>query len=98
MSILVSQATDGLRSAIIRALELAMEKGALPQAQIPAFTLEIPADRARGDWACNAAMVGARAFHTAPRAIAQAISDHLDLSGTAFSRCEIAGPGFLNFT
>ena len=30
MSILVSQATDGLRSAIIRALELAMEKGALP--------------------------------------------------------------------
>ncbi len=98
MSILVSQATDGLRSAIIRALELAMEKGALPQAQIPAFTLEIPADRAHGDWACNAAMVGARAFHTAPRAIAQAISDHLDLSATAFSRCEIAGPGFLNFT
>ena len=30
--------------------------------------------------------------------IAQAIQENLDLSGTYFDKCEIAGPGFLNFT
>lgn len=64
---------------------------------MPAFTLEVPADHSHGDWAANVAMVSARVFHTAPRKIAQALSDSLDLSGTFFDRCEIAGPGFLNF-
>ena len=64
---------------------------------MPAFTLEVPADHSHGDWAANVAMVSARVFHAAPRKIAQALSDNLDLSGTFFDRCEIAGPGFLNF-
>ncbi len=33
-----------------------------------------------------------------PVKIAQAIQENLDLSGTYFDKCEIAGPGFLNFT
>ena len=63
----------------------------------PAFTLEVPADRAHGDWACNAALVNARTYGTAPRKIADAVLGRLDLSGTFFDRCEVAGPGFLNF-
>ena len=42
-------------------------------------------------------MAGARAYRMAPRKFAEAIEAKLDLSGTYFTRCEIAGPGFLNF-
>ena len=97
MSFLVKQATSSLQGCVKAAMEKAMAAGQLPQADLPAFTLEVPADRAHGDWACNAAMAGARTFHTAPRKIAEAICENLDLSGTYFDRCEIAGPGFLNF-
>ena len=97
MSKLVQQATDELRSAIINSMEKAIETGELPEAQLPAFNLEIPADRSHGDWSCNAAMAGARTFRAAPRKIAEAIAAHLDLSATYFDRVEIAGPGFLNF-
>ena len=43
-------------------------------------------------------MAGAKALHMAPRAIAQILADHLELSGSFFDKVEIAGPGFLNFT
>ena len=98
MSQLVETARQQLRGAVLEAMEKAMEKGELPKAEPPKFTLEVPADRAHGDWACNAAMAGARAFHAAPRKIAEAITGNLDLGGTFFTKCEIAGPGFLNFT
>ncbi len=98
MSQLVEQAQQQLRQAVSDALHRAMEKGALPEAPLPEFVLEVPADRAHGDWACNAAMAGAKAFHAAPRKIAEAIAENLELSGTYFKSCEIAGPGFLNFT
>ena len=41
-------------------------------------------------------MAGARAFHKAPRQIAEAITAKLDLNGTLFSGADIAGPGFIN--
>ena len=98
MSQLVETARQQLRGAVLEAMEKAMEKGELPKAEPPKFTLEVPADRAHGDWACTGAMAGARAFHAAPRKIAEAITGNLDLGGTFFTKCEIAGPGFLNFT
>ena len=97
MSKLVQQATNELRAAIEAAIKAAIADGSLPEAEIPAFALEVPADRSHGDWACNAAMAGARAFRLAPRKIAEAVVSHLDLTPTYFDRCEIAGPGFLNF-
>lgn len=98
MSLLVGKATAGLREAIENALKQAIADGVLADAPLPDFALEVPADRSHGDWACNVAMVGARNFRVAPRQIAQAVVDNLDLSGTLFAACEIAGPGFLNFT
>jgi arginyl-tRNA synthetase len=59
--------------------------------------VEIPKDTKNGDYASSFAMAGAKAMKLAPRAIAQAIVDHLELEGTYFQRAEIAGPGFLNF-
>ena len=78
MSFLVKQATSSLQGCVKAAMEKAMAAGQLPKADLPAFTLEVPADRAHGDWACNAAMAGARAFHTAPRKIAEAICENLE--------------------
>ena len=86
-----------LRLAIIKAVEKAQQQGLLPEAPMPDFTIEIPADRSHGDLASNAAMVSARAFRAAPRKIAEIITQNLDLAGTMLSRFEIAGPGFMNF-
>ena len=97
MSKLVQQATTELRNTIRSAMEKACANGELPQADIPEFSIEVPADRAHGDWATNAAMVSARAFHAAPRKIAEAITNNLSLDGTYCDRFEIAGPGFINF-
>ena len=98
MSILVKTAERQLTDGVTAALRRAMESGALPQADLAPFKIEIPADRKNGDYSTNAAMAHARAFRMAPAKIAQAIIENMDLSGTYFSRCEAAGPGFINFT
>ena len=88
---------DKLRAAIEHAIHTAMEKGQLPQGELPAFVLEEPADRSHGDIATNVAMAGARVFRMAPVKAAAIILDNLDLSGAYIERHEIAGPGFINF-
>lgn len=97
MSKLVQQATEQLRQRLVDAANAAMAAGALPQGDVPDFAIEVPADRTHGDYATNMAMVSAKAFCQAPRKIAEIITEHLDLSGTYLDRCEIAGPGFINF-
>ncbi len=97
MSMVVEKATNQLKNAVMEALGAAIAAEELPSAPIPPFTVEIPADRAHGDYAANVAMVSAKAFRQPPRKIAESILRHLDLSGTYFDRAEIAGPGFLNF-
>lgn len=89
-------ALDTARELLTGALNAAVADGSLPEAPLPEFIVEIPADVKNGDIASNAAMAGARAFHKAPRQIAQAIVDHLNLEGSLFDRVEIAGPGFIN--
>ena len=91
------QTITDLKNAIIDAIKKAQQQELLPQAEIPDFTIEVPADRSHGDLASNAAMVSARAFRAAPRKIADIITQNIDLSSTMLSRCEIAGPGFMNF-
>lgn len=86
-----------LRNAIIDTMGRAMSAGELPLAPTPNFTIETPADRTNGDLASNVAMVSARAFKKAPRAIAEAITKYIELEGTNLDRFEIAGPGFINF-
>lgn len=93
----VKTAENQLRQAVLDALGQAVAAGELPAEPIPAFGIEVPADRAHGDLAANVAMVSARALHRAPRQIAEAILAHLSLTGTYLERAEVAGPGFLNF-
>lgn len=84
------------RTLLTDAVKAAMADGTLPQADLPDFIVEIPADVKNGDVASNLAMAGARAFHKAPRQIAEAITAKLDLNGTLFAGVDIAGPGFIN--
>lgn len=97
MSKIIKQTQALLKSCITDAVNKAIENGALPQSEIPEFIIEQPADRKNGDFSSNIAMAGARAFHQAPRAIAQAICDNISLDGSLIEKYEIAGPGFINF-
>lgn len=97
MSKLAAQATRDLRQIILDALGRAVAEKALPMEPAPDFTIETPADPSYGDFATNVAMVSAKAFHMAPRKIAEALSPYFEFSGTYFEKFEIAGPGFINF-
>lgn len=97
MSKLAAQATRDLRQIILDALGRAVAEKALPMEPAPDFTIETPADPSHGDFATNVAMVSAKAFHMAPRKIAEALSPYFEFSGTYFEKFEIAGPGFINF-
>ena len=90
-------AVNNLKQAITTAINKAIEKGELPQAEIPQFIIETPADRSHGDFATNAAMAGAKSFRMPPFKIAQAITSNLELENTMCERFETAGPGFINF-
>ncbi len=98
MTNMIQAARDQVAALTQAAYERAAAGGVLPAGAEVKATIEIPKDTAHGDYASSFAMAGAKALHMAPRAIAQAIVDHLELEGSYFSRVEIAGPGFLNFT
>ncbi len=97
MSKIVNATENLLKKMLQDATNAAIAAGELPQAEIAEFIVEKPSNKANGDFSSNIAMACAKSFKKAPRAIAQIIADHLDLSGTVFERMEIAGPGFLNF-
>jgi arginyl-tRNA synthetase len=97
MSDLINQASLQLNEIIMDALGVLVAEEAVPAVPLPAFNIEIPADKSHGDFAANTAMVCAKAFRMPPRKIADLICEKLQLEGTIFERAEVAGPGFLNF-
>ncbi len=97
MSKRAEQSTTHLRMLILEAISSAIKAEELPEAPIPNFSIEMPADRSHGDWASNIAMVSAKTFHLPPQKIAESIASHIVLDNSYFKCCEIAGPGFLNF-
>ena len=92
MSLLVQKAKNQIKEKLKESALSAFSRDDLPE-----FTVETPADRAHGDFAVNAAMVWARELHAAPRAIAEKLLAGADFEGTYIGKCEIAGPGFINF-
>ncbi len=88
---------ESLESVLHQALTAAVEAGDLSLEEIPQPTLERPREEGHGDWACTIAMRLAKAAHMNPRAIAQAIVDHLP-ENNLIASFEIAGPGFINLT
>ncbi|MGN1168700.1 MAG: arginine--tRNA ligase [Acutalibacteraceae bacterium] len=97
MSYIVNEAQKQLRDAVNAAVETAVKNGEFQTAPTAPFNVEIPADRANGDFSANAAMAWARELRSAPKKIAETIVNNINLDSTYFERCESAGPGFLNF-
>ena len=93
----ISASAAEAKKLIMEAIGRLVAEGVFPPEPLPAFNIEIPADRAHGDFAANVAMVSAKALHKAPRQIAEALAGALDLEGSSFEKAEIAGPGFMNF-
>ncbi|HHW38105.1 MAG TPA: arginine--tRNA ligase [Bacillales bacterium] len=81
---------EEIKAAVIKA-ELASE------AEIPEVTLEIPKEKAHGDYATNMAMQLARVAKKAPRMIAELLVENFDKTKASIEKIEIAGPGFINF-
>ena len=94
---LIQAAREQVAQLTQQAYERAVADGGLPGGQTIIGTVEVPKDSKNGDFASSFAMAGAKALKMSPRAIAQAILDHLELTDSYFQRAEIAGPGFLNF-
>lgn len=97
MSYIVNKVQDDMRNIVKDAAAAAAEKGAFQAVPTTDFNIEIPGDRANGDFSTNAAMAWARELRNAPRKIADAIVSEMKLDGTYFERVEVAGPGFINF-
>ena len=97
MSKIVSIAEKQIIDSVTTALKANMADGSFIEAEIPAFKTEIPADRNNGDYSANAAFMLSKALRMPPRKIAEEIQNKIDLNNTYFEKCEIAGPGFINF-
>ncbi|PAE43571.1 arginine--tRNA ligase [Bacillus sp. 7884-1] len=85
-----SRLKEEIRAAVLKA-NLATEE------QIPDVVLEIPKEKAHGDYSTNMAMQLARVAKKAPRVIAEALIENFDRSKASIEKMEIAGPGFINF-
>ena len=97
MNDLINEAFSQARELVMNAMGQLVADGTFPAEAVPSFNIEIPADPKNGDISTNAAMVCAKPFRSAPRKIAEALLTKLDVTGSCFSKVEIAGPGFINF-
>lgn len=97
MSIIVSDAKKQIEAIIEKAAAAAISEGLLPEAELTAYKIEATKNRDHGDYAVNAAMVWSKLLRNAPRKIAEILESKFDFSGSYIARCEIAGPGFINF-
>ena len=95
---LMRDAQQQIRTIVSGAIAAAQQCGDLPAGQPADFDVEVPKDTKNGDFSTNAAMVNARTLHMAPRQIATAIQNHMQLQGSYFASVDVAGPGFINFT
>lgn len=98
MSKLVKKATNELHTLIVDALGKAVSEGEISAEPIPAFNIEVPANRDNGDYSSNIAFVCAKVFRCAPRKIADLVAKYIELDGTYFDSSTVAGAGFVNFT
>ncbi len=59
--------------------------------------IEVPKEKKFGDFSVNTAMKLTKVLKTSPVNIAKAMCEAMDFSSTYIEKCEIAGPGFINF-
>ena len=94
---IIANVKDELYGIITQAITQGMEKGKIPQCEIPNYVLELPRDKNHGDYATNVVMLMTKLAKMNPRVLAEAIVEEMDFTNTSVASVEIAGPGFLNF-
>jgi arginyl-tRNA synthetase len=97
MSIIIS-VKDKISIMIEQSLEKAKAQKELEFKVIPNYIVEVPREKAHGDFAVNAAMLLSKEVRKAPRTIAEIIVNNLEDREGLLAKIEIAGPGFINFT
>jgi len=85
-----------LQQLVATALARIVAAGQAPDNAVVSPLIERTRDPAHGDFACNLALVLAKAARQPPRVLAEAILAALPTSSLV-ARVEIAGPGFINF-
>ncbi|WP_379970706.1 arginine--tRNA ligase [Ectobacillus sp. sgz5001026] len=90
----LEQIKDLIKEEITTAI---VQAGLATEEQIQQVILEIPKDKANGDYSTNAAMQLARIAKKAPRMIAEEIVTHFNKEKASVEKIEVAGPGFINF-
>jgi len=93
----IDQVKQGIKAAITKAVEDSRAAGELEYQELPDFVLEVPREKAHGDFATNIAMLMTKQAKKTPRQIAEAITARLATGDNWIERVEIAGPGFINF-
>lgn len=90
------QITKSVETAYKKALELGEleKKEDLDISSL--IKLEIPKEKAHGDFACNIAMLLAKPYKMPPRKIGETIEAHIEKNDLVL-KTEVAGAGFINF-
>ena len=91
---IVEQVQNKLKQEIKAAV---VKAGLASEEQIPDVILEVPKEKAHGDYSTNMAMQLARVAKKAPRMIAEELISQFDRSKASIDKIELAGPGFINF-
>ena len=86
-----------IQQLVSQALEQLANDGIIPTDALPVPVIERTRDRRHGDFACNVAMVLAKAARCRPRDLAENLVAAMPESALV-AKCEIAGPGFINFS
>lgn len=97
MTNMMEAAQKQLREMLMQAMGQLVSEGKIPAEALPAFRIEVPADKSHGDFSSNIAMASAKALHMPPRKIAELLIETFYFKGSYFEKAETAGPGFLNF-
>jgi len=85
-----------LKDKVAKAYERAVADGALPEAEIVDFDVEVPKERANGEFSTNFSMKNVKLLKKAPFMIGNEIVTRID-KGELISDVCVAGPGFINF-
>lgn len=87
---------DQLALLVTQAIQIAQQRGDLPQFPAPTVEIGRPKDPTHGDYTTSVAMQSARAARMAPLAIAQAIARNLP-AADFLGAVEAVHPGYINF-
>ncbi len=97
---IIENSKEKIKQAVVYAFEKAVESGELTLAEginvSEMVQLEVPKDKQHGDFACNIAMMLAKALRMPPRKIADAVAAGIETGGE-IEKVEVAGAGFINF-